>query len=221
VPLAIELAAARTRLLHPGALLDRLRVSLDALGTGAVDMPERQQTLRATVDWSVGLLGDAERSLLEVAAVFVDGWTIEAAARVAGLTEDRALGLCEALARHSLIFLDSSQTGPRSQMLETIRVFLAATVPGRPLATADPSTPLTGRQGADRDRWRLDAPYRTASALRQAGGSRIMRRRYLGAAIRAFLPGRTGTVGWCSGNPPGSAQTARGLPREGRGPRPP
>ena len=104
LPLAIELAAARTRLLDPAALLDRLAASLDALGTGAVDLPERQRTLRATVEWSVGLLDDAERSLLEVAAVFVDGWTIEAAAQVAGLEEDRALELSEALARHSLVY---------------------------------------------------------------------------------------------------------------------
>ena len=52
-------------------------------------LPERQRTLRATVEWSVGLLTDAERSLLEVAAVFTDGWTVQAAARVAGLEEDR------------------------------------------------------------------------------------------------------------------------------------
>ena len=56
LPLAIELAAARTRLLDPPALLDRLAASLDALGTGAVDLPARQRTLRATVQWSVGLL---------------------------------------------------------------------------------------------------------------------------------------------------------------------
>src|SRR5262249_56455829 len=70
LPLAIELAAARTRLLDPVALLGRLATSLDALGTGTVDMPERQHTLRATVEWSVGLLEGAERSLLEVAAAF-------------------------------------------------------------------------------------------------------------------------------------------------------
>ena len=114
LPLAIELAAARTRLLDPPALLDRLAASLDALGTGAVDLPERQRTLRATVEWSVGLLTGAERSLLEVAAVFTDGWTIQAAAAVAGLEEDRALELSEALARHSLVYLDSTQPGPRT-----------------------------------------------------------------------------------------------------------
>jgi predicted ATPase len=84
LPLAIELAAARTRLLDPDALLGRLARSLDALGSGAVDLPQRQHTLRATVAWSMGLLEDAERSLLETLATFVDGWTVEAAAQVAG-----------------------------------------------------------------------------------------------------------------------------------------
>ena len=131
LPLAIELAAARTRLLDPDALLGRLARSLDALGTGAVDLPERQQTLRATVEWSVDLLDDAERSLLETVAVFVDGWTIEAAAQVAGLDEDRALELSEALAQHSLIYLDSAEPGPRSRMLETIRAFVAERLAAR------------------------------------------------------------------------------------------
>jgi len=132
LPLAIELAAARIRLLDPTALLDRLARSLDALGTGMVDLPARQRTLRATVEWSVGLLEDAERSLLEVVAVFVDGWTIQAAAQVAGLDEDRALDLSEALARHSLIYLDSTGPGPRSRMLETVRAFVAEQLAARP-----------------------------------------------------------------------------------------
>jgi hypothetical protein len=65
LPLAIELAAARTRVLVPVALLDRLEHVLDALGTGPVDLPERQRTLRATVEWSFGLLDDPERRLVE------------------------------------------------------------------------------------------------------------------------------------------------------------
>jgi predicted ATPase len=132
VPLAIELAAARTRLLDPPALLDRLAASLDALGTGAVDLPERQRTLRATVEWSMGLLDDDERSLLEVTAVFADGWTIPAAAAVAGLDEDRALELSEALARHSLVYIDGTELGPRTRMLETIRAFVAQRLAARP-----------------------------------------------------------------------------------------
>src|SRR5690349_11542006 len=135
LPLAIELAAARTRLLDPGALLDRLSKSLDALGTGAVDLPERQRTLRATVEWSVGLLDDAERSLLEIMAIFTGGWTVESAAEVAGLEEDRALDLTEALARHSLVQLDRAEHGPRLRMLETIREFVAERLGARPDVT--------------------------------------------------------------------------------------
>jgi predicted ATPase len=132
LPLAIELAAARTRLLDPDALLRRLARSLDALGTGAVDLPERQRTLRATVEWSVALLEEPERSLLEIAAVFVDGWTVEAAAQVASLDEDEALERFEALARHSLIYLDPADDGPRLRMLETIRAFVAERLAARP-----------------------------------------------------------------------------------------
>jgi predicted ATPase len=135
VPLAIELAAARTRLLDPAALLRRLATSLDALGTGTADLPERQHTLRATVEWSAGLLEQAERSLLEIEAVFVDGWTVDAAAHVAGLDEDRALELTEELARHSLIYLDSSGDSPRPRMLETIRAFIAERLAARPDAS--------------------------------------------------------------------------------------
>jgi len=131
LPLAIELAAARTRLLDPAALLARLAASLDVLSTTAPDLPERQQTLRATVDWSVSLLQDTERSLLEVASVFEHGWTIEAAAQVAGLTEDTALELSEALAQHSLISVDRGP-GARSRMLETIRAFAAEKLAARP-----------------------------------------------------------------------------------------
>src|SRR5262245_8889902 len=132
LPLAIELAAARTRLLDPAALLERLSRSLDALGTGTADVPGRQRTLRATVEWSVGLLDDAERSLLEIMAVFAGGWTAEAAAQVAGLGEDRALELTEALARHSLVQLDRTEPGPRLRMLETVRAFVAERLGARP-----------------------------------------------------------------------------------------
>jgi predicted ATPase len=131
LPLAIELAAARIRLLDPDALLDRLAASLDALGAGAVDLPARQRTLRATVEWSVGLLEAPERSLLETVAVFTDGWTVRAAAQVAGLEEDRGLELSEALARHSLVYVDSTELGPRLRMLETVRAFVAERLAAR------------------------------------------------------------------------------------------
>ena len=125
LPLAIELAAARTRLLEPNALLDRLRNRLDALGTGPVDLPERQRTLRATVEWSVGLLDDAERHMLATLSVFADGWTVDAAARVSDLTEDAALDLLDALAGQSLVQVDANDAGPRFHMLEAVRELAA------------------------------------------------------------------------------------------------
>jgi hypothetical protein len=139
LPLAIELAAARIRLLAPAELLRRLATSLDALGTGSVDLPERQRTLRATVEWSVDLLGDDERDLLETAAVFVDGWTTNAAAAVADLDLERTLDLTEALARHSLISLDIRDRGPRPRMLDTIRAFLAERLAARSRRRRDPA----------------------------------------------------------------------------------
>ncbi len=125
LPLAIELAAARIRLLEPDALLARLGSRLDALGTGPVDLPERQRTLRATVEWSVGLLDEAEEHMLAILSIFVEGWTVEAAVRVSGLTEDRTLDLLDSLAGHSLVSVDSTGVGPRFRMLAAIREFAA------------------------------------------------------------------------------------------------
>jgi len=125
LPLAIELAAARTRLLDPGALLARLGSRLDALGTGPVDLPERQRTLRATVEWSVGLLEETEQRMLAALSVFVEGWTVEAAMQVCDLTEDRALDLLDALAGHSLVNVDVTSAGPRFRMLASVRELAA------------------------------------------------------------------------------------------------
>ena len=121
LPLAIELAAARARLLEPDALLARLGSSLDALGTGPVDLPERQRTLRATVEWSFGLLDDAEQHMLATLSIFVDGWTVEAAAHVSDLTDDRTLDLLDSLAGHSLVSVDATDVGARFRMLAAIR----------------------------------------------------------------------------------------------------
>ena len=121
LPLAIELAAARTRLLEPAALLARLGSRLDALGTGPVDLPERQRTLRATVEWSIGLLDHAEQHMLATLSIFVEGWTVDAATYVSDLSEDRALDLLDALAGHSLVNIEATDAGPRFRMLESVR----------------------------------------------------------------------------------------------------
>ncbi len=77
LPLAIELAAARTKVLPPRAILDRLQSRLQLLTGGALDLPERQQTLRKTIDWSHDLLNEAERKLFRRFSVFVGGCTLE------------------------------------------------------------------------------------------------------------------------------------------------
>jgi len=100
LPLAIELAAARVRLLPPPALLVRIEGRLGELGGGLRDLPPRQQTLAATLDWSHALLGPDERTLFRRLAVFRGGWTIELAEAVcaAPLGADAALDAFHALA---------------------------------------------------------------------------------------------------------------------------
>ncbi len=83
LPLAVELAAARIRILPPSRILERLGRTLDLLGDGARDLPERQRTLRGAIAWSVDLLDDAEQALFRRLAVFSGGWTADAAQEVA------------------------------------------------------------------------------------------------------------------------------------------
>jgi predicted ATPase/class 3 adenylate cyclase len=90
LPLAIELAAARARLFPPREILERLERSFDILSSGARDLPERQQTLRATIGWSVDLLSPAEQRLFRRLSVFVGTWAPEAAESV--VDPDRSLG---------------------------------------------------------------------------------------------------------------------------------
>ena len=90
LPLAIELAAARIRLLSPDAMLARLDQRLQLLTGGGRDLPLRQQTLRNTIAWSYDLLDDAEQTLFRRLAIFVGGCTLDAAAAIAGQPAVRA-----------------------------------------------------------------------------------------------------------------------------------
>jgi predicted ATPase len=121
LPLAIELAAARARLLTPAQLVERLRVSVTALATGPRDLPARQQTLRDTLAWSVALLEPDEQHTLATLSVFSGGCSLDAAASVAGADLDRLA----ALADHSLLNRDPAGEEPRFQMLETVREYAA------------------------------------------------------------------------------------------------
>jgi len=115
LPLAIELAAARTRTLAPSLLLERLEQRLPLLAGGARDLPERQRTLRATIEWSYGLLADEERRLFARLAVFHGGCSFEAAEQVC----DGSVEMLDGLVGSSLL---QHQAG-RYTMLETIREY--------------------------------------------------------------------------------------------------
>jgi predicted ATPase/class 3 adenylate cyclase len=125
LPLAIELAAARAKLLAPQAMLERLSSRLKALTGGARDLPARQQTIRGAIDWSYNLLDQSEKTLFVRLGVFVGGWTIEAAEAVCGegLPVDVFDGL-ESLSDKSLIHqVDGVGGETRFMMLEMIREY--------------------------------------------------------------------------------------------------
>ncbi len=126
LPLAIELAAARSKLFTPEQLLARLGQSLAFLTTGARDLPERQRTLRGAIAWSYDLLSEPERALFRRLGVFVGGIAIDAIAPVCD--PDGALGLdpiegAATFVDKSLLGNDERSPEPRFTMLATIREF--------------------------------------------------------------------------------------------------
>jgi predicted ATPase len=118
LPLAIELAAARMRLLTPEQLLERLSRRLDLLKAGK-DADPRQQTLRVTIQWSYDLLTPGEQAVFARLAVFVGGCTLEAAEEVADADRE----VLQSLLEKSLLRESDTELGSRFWMLETIREF--------------------------------------------------------------------------------------------------
>ncbi|MEV7346123.1 BTAD domain-containing putative transcriptional regulator [Streptomyces sp. NPDC093544] len=123
LPLAVELAAARVRVLSVPEIARRLGDRFALLRGGARDAPERHRTLHAVVDWSWNLLDEEARAALRMLSVFPGGFTSEAAEQVLG--ED-ALFVLEQLADQSLLTVADTSTGVRFRMLETVREFSAA-----------------------------------------------------------------------------------------------
>jgi predicted ATPase len=119
MPLAIELAAARIRHLSPAQLAERLGTALDVLGTGSRTALDRQQTLRATLDWSYDLLDDDERALFAALSVFAGDFDIEAAEAVGG----DALDVLGRLVDKSLVLVDRPGDQVRYRLLETFRQY--------------------------------------------------------------------------------------------------
>lgn len=122
LPLAIELAAARTRVLSPAALLLRLDHKLQVLTGGPRDLPDRQRTLRDTIAWSYDLLQQSEQALFRTLAVFAGGFSLEAAEAVAGDAD--VLDNLGDLVDGGLVRQDEQPGGEtRFRMLETVREF--------------------------------------------------------------------------------------------------
>jgi predicted ATPase len=119
LPLALELAAARLRLLSPEALLARLDHALQVLTSGARDTPERQHTLRATIDWSHSLLDESEQRLFRRMAVFAGGCALEDVEAVCADPGEPVLDELESVVDKALVQVD----GGRLRMLQTIREY--------------------------------------------------------------------------------------------------
>jgi predicted ATPase/class 3 adenylate cyclase len=119
LPLAIELVAARLAVLPPAQLLMALDEGLALDMEGPIDLPERQRTLRATIDWSYGLLGESQRELHQALAVFVGGCTLDDARALSGASS--FLSDLEGLVTGSLLRSDVSDGEVRLFMLETVR----------------------------------------------------------------------------------------------------
>ncbi|WP_405952728.1 AfsR/SARP family transcriptional regulator [Streptomyces prunicolor] len=123
LPLAVELAAARVRVLSVPDIARRLGDRFALLRGGARDVPERHRTLHAVVEWSWNLLAEDARAALRTLSVFPGGFSGEAAEQVLG---DDALVLLEQLADQSLLTVADTPAGVRFRMLETVREFSAA-----------------------------------------------------------------------------------------------
>jgi predicted ATPase/class 3 adenylate cyclase len=159
LPLAIELAAARCGLLSPDEIAQRLDDALGVLGSGARDAPARQQTLRATIDWSHELLSDAEQQCFARFAVFAGGATVQATETIAKAGLDTLDGL---VAKNLLMLRQDAHTPSRLGMLETIRAYATE----RFAATADEQAvrerhyryyvALAERHGTERALWGAD-----------------------------------------------------------------
>ncbi|MGI5258691.1 AfsR/SARP family transcriptional regulator [Streptomyces angustmyceticus] len=132
LPLAIELAAARLRLLSPRQIAGRLDDRFRLLTSGSRTALPRQQTLRAVVDWSWELLDEPERALLRRLSVFAGGCTLPAAEAVCGEPAEDVLGLLGALVDKSLLVVDHRGAEPRYRMLETIHAYSRERAAGRP-----------------------------------------------------------------------------------------
>jgi predicted ATPase/DNA-binding CsgD family transcriptional regulator len=180
LPLAVELAAARVKLLPPSALLARLEQALPVLVGGARDLPERQRTLRGAIAWSYGLLSTDAARLLAACSVFRGGISLPAAESVCLAVIDPGLGVLEGLEElvdQSLLRRVEAPGDPRFGMLFMVREYAAGQLAGMPeradieaghaatfLALAEAAA--RGLRGPDELEWldRLEAEHQNIRA---------------------------------------------------------
>ena len=181
MPLAIELAAARIKLLTPDAILGRLEKQLGVLAAGSRDLPERQQTLRGAIAWSYDLLDEGQRRLLWRLAAFVGGCELDAAEEVCGPASEIGIDVLDgvmALADQSLVRTEEVDDQTRFGQLDTIHEFAAEHLVASGerseierrhravyLALVETAAPLLS--GADQRRW-LGALERDHDNIRAA-----------------------------------------------------
>ena len=191
LPLAIELAAVRARVLSPDDILARLERRLPLLDHGARDLPPRQQTMRNAIAWSHDLLSPEEQALFRQLSVFAGGFSLEAAEAIC---DDSALDLVTSLVEKSLVREEERAGSSRFAMLDTIREFAAEHLE------------LSGEAEATRQkhaRWCLDLAERAAPEV-----SGWATRRGL-AWLDAELDNLRGALGWAIDR--GDAETAQRL----------
>jgi predicted ATPase/DNA-binding NarL/FixJ family response regulator len=124
LPLAIELAAARLKVLTPGELVSRLGSRMEVLAGSTRDVPARQRALRSAIAWSYDLLDPAEQALFRTLSVFAGRWTLADAAGVCGTTRDDALTMVESLLDKSLVRrLPGDEETAEFAMLESLREY--------------------------------------------------------------------------------------------------
>jgi predicted ATPase len=211
IPLAIELAAARVRVLSAEQIAARLDDRFRLLTGGSRASLPRQQTLRALIDWSYDLLSEAERALLRRLSVFAGGWTLEAAEAVSTgeeIEEWEVLDLLSALVDKSLV-VEEPGAEPRFTMLETIREF------ARERLSAGSETEALRERHAGfflaliEAEWKLSEQYGRFDRLEREHDN-------LRAALRWAAAQGDGEVGLRLGGGLGHFWVARGYVGEGR-----
>jgi len=127
IPLALEQAASNLNTLSPAQILDRLERHFSMLPIEEEGVDKRHRTIQATIDWSYGLLSEAERMLLERLSLFAGGWSLEAAEQICtgrGILREEALPLLDKLIKRSMVVAETAEWGDRRyRMLEPIRQF--------------------------------------------------------------------------------------------------